>query len=126
MLEKIKEFLASRPGIKPYEIERIAEIPRSSLSHFLSGRRPLPKSHIEPLARTLIDYGFRPEKAYYLSINQVAPKEANLFGSFSGTAEEVTYTFFTEEGREMAREQIKNFDGYMVTGEFELKFEWPF
>jgi len=55
----IKKWLIDRSCLSLRCLEREADLPRKTLSHFVNGRRKLSAEHIEKLIPVLAKYGFK-------------------------------------------------------------------
>jgi len=55
----MKEWLIERPCISLRCLEKEANLPTKTLSHYVNGRRKLSAEHIEKLTPVLSKYGFK-------------------------------------------------------------------
>jgi plasmid maintenance system antidote protein VapI len=53
----IAYFLKDRPSISLRGLEKEADLPKKTLSHYVNGRRKLSDEHIEKLKPVLVKYG---------------------------------------------------------------------
>lgn len=60
--EEVLKFLSDRPLIKINQLEKMAQIPKSTLSKALNDRMALPPKHLEKLISVLSYYGLTDDR----------------------------------------------------------------
>jgi len=62
MNERLKKWFETHECVSPRKVERAADIPVKTLSHFLNNRRELSTEQAEAVERVLANYGYKPTK----------------------------------------------------------------
>ena len=55
----IKKWLINRPCLSFRCLEKEADLPTKTLSHYVNGRRELNDQHLKKLTKVLVKYGFK-------------------------------------------------------------------